>query len=110
MPIILNVPPMPNINDSISLYSFFLYINNGTGGIFFPLILGAIWVIIFISSLANTRMMGSASRAWTFASFFCGILSVMLTILNLLNKRYMYLLVLMFGFGLVWMILQDSRE
>lgn len=110
MSIVINTVPYPDINQTSSLYNFFLYINAGTTGVFFPLILLAIWMIIFISSLAGTRMMGSASRAWTFASFVCGIISVMLTILNLLNKRYMYLLVLMFGFGLVWMILQDSRE
>lgn len=110
MPIVISHPEFPTMNETTDLYQFFLYINNGTTGIFFPLILGAIWMIIFISSLASTRVMGSASRAWTFASFFSAILSVMLTILNLLNKRYMYLLVLMFAFGLVWMILQDSRE
>ena len=48
MTIIISHTEYPNINQTSDLYQFFLYVNNGTGGIFFPLILGAIWMIIFI--------------------------------------------------------------
>jgi hypothetical protein len=110
MAINISTVPYPNMNDTSSLLNMFLYVNGGTQGYLFPLILLALWVVIFISSLAGTRVFGSASRAFTFASLFCGFFSVALTILDLLNKRYMYILVIMFAAGLVWMILQDSRD
>ena len=110
MPFINISYAMPSLNDTTDLLTFMSYVNHGTTGMFFPFILLALWAIIFISSLASSGRFSSASRAWTFASFFCALISVMLAILNLLNKNYMYLLGLMLAFGFVWIIIQDSRE
>ena len=91
--------------DSSNVYTLFSFINNGVGGIFFPIILGAIWIIALIGSIAEGR---EASRAFIFASFIVSILSVPLALTNLLNSQYMYFSFILVGAGLLWHKLDSS--
>ena len=79
----------------------FSYVSLVTDGIFFAMILGIIWVVAFINTKAY-----SSSRAFTFASFLCMVLSIGFAILDLLSVRYMYLTIILVGIGAFWMKLE----
>jgi hypothetical protein len=70
----------------------------------FPLILLGIWVIAFLVTKNY-----SSSRAWTFASFACFIMSIPLCGIAWLSYVYMYLLLFMTAVGIVWIRLGDSQ-
>jgi hypothetical protein len=70
----------------------------------FVMILLAVWVIAFLVTKVY-----STSRAWTFASFLCFILSIPLAGLGWLSYVYMYLLLLMTAIGIIWIRLGDSQ-
>lgn len=70
----------------------------------FLLILVGIWVIAFLATKVYT-----SSRAWTFASFICFIISIPLAGLGWLSPTYTYLLLLMTAIGLIWIRLGDSQ-
>jgi len=95
-------------NDTQDFYYLFKYINDSaTGGLFFPVILGMLWVIFFILSLSNGRQ---ASRAWIFSSFVCVILSILLGIMGFLNPNYIYFLVILLAFGVVWSRFENAPD
>lgn len=97
---------LPTVNDTQDLFTIFEFINNtSSGGIFFPIILLAIWAIAFIGSIVEGK---EAVRAWIFASFVSGILATLLSVMGLLEARWMYLLILFVGFGLFWIRLQNA--
>lgn len=102
---------MPGMNDTDSILHIFRYVGNISGGLYMPVILLAIWFVIFITSLSSgSTRFSSASRAWTFAGFIISVLSIPLAVLNILAPRWMYTAILLFGFGLVWIYLEDSRN
>lgn len=98
--------PEMNANDTANLYSLYSYVNHtATEGLFFPIILLAVWIIAFIGSLAK----GShSSIGFIFATFICCILAVPLVFMNFLGNWYMYGLFLMLGLGVVWIYLERS--
>jgi hypothetical protein len=49
----------------------------------------------------------STAKAWTFASFFCSILSIMLAVLDLISPKFMYLPIILTAIGFVWLKLED---
>jgi hypothetical protein len=90
-------------NNTQGTYEFFKFIAIDTaGGIFFPVILLVIWVVAFM----NLKQY-STSRAWTFASFLCAILSILLAVLDLISPKFMYLPIILTVIGLVWLKLED---
>ena len=91
----------PTNNDTRGIYEFFNFVNNTADGLFFPIILLVIWVVVFVASKQFTT-----SRAWTIASFVGAALSIPLVILGLVNPRYMYLLIFLFAIGAVWLKLE----
>jgi len=95
---------LPNATNSNGIYEMFGYVNSVSDGIFFPIILLVIWVIVFVTMLAKT----TASRALTFTSFFTMILAVPLAILGLLAPSYMYLIILTLAAGVFWMVLENA--
>lgn len=98
----------PNVTNTRDIFEFFNFINSGVDGLFFPVILSAIWVISFItvfSSGGYTRP--SAARAWVFSSFLLSVLSIPMTIMNFLATKYMYLTFIMLGLGLSWLKLEQ---
>jgi len=95
-------------NDTRDLFTIVKWTNNtASSGLLFPIILAALWFILFIGSLSEARQ---ASRAWTFASFICAILGILLALMSFLDSKWVYLLVLMTAGGLFWMRLEGSRE
>jgi hypothetical protein len=94
----------PTINDTGGFYEIFKFIaNDTTGGLFFPVILLVVWVVAFMSTKGFSN-----SRAFTFASFFCSILSIMMGILDVINPRYMYLCFILTAIGIVWLKLDTN--
>lgn len=99
----------PVSGDTNDLFTFFNYVNNATGGLFFPVILLVIWVISFVAMLfSGNYQRPSAAKAWTFASFFAMVLSIPLAVLDVLSKRYMYITIVMLGIGALWLILEGK--
>lgn len=100
--------PTPSANDTRDLLSIFQWISNvATEGLFFPLMILAIWVIQFIGVLAEGR---PASRAWVFASFSSTILAIILGILAMMAQKWIYLLVLMVSIGAFWVRLVSAKQ
>ncbi len=97
---------LPTVNDTQDLYTIFTFINNtSSGGLFFPLILLGIWSIIFIGSIVEGRQ---AVRAWIFSSFVSAILGILLGIMGLLGRQWIYILILFVAFGIFWLRLQNA--
>lgn len=98
-----DIYPLPEANQTIGINEIATYVNGVTSGLFFPLILFALFVIIFI-----TTMNFGNGRAFVFASFFCAIISIFMVIARLLNPTFMYLLFVLLAGGL--MILRISKS
>lgn len=101
----------PTMNDTGGIFEMFRYVNNVADGLFFPVILGVIWFIIFITLLGSGNMQrSSVSKAWIFSSFLCSVLAIILSIMDLVAPKWMYALFVMTGFGALWAILEQSKE
>ena len=98
---------MPTVNETGGIFEIFQFVNNSTGGLFFPVILLVIWLIAFIGSIAEGRQV---ARAWIFSSFICTVLGSFLVLLDFLNKTYLFFLLLNLAFGIAWEYLSNSRN
>lgn len=97
---------LPTVNDTQDIFSIFQFINNtSSGGLFFPIILLVIWTIIFIGSIVEGR---EAVRAWIYASFVSAILSILLGVMGVLDRQFIYLLILFVAFGVFWIRIQNT--
>jgi len=99
--------PEPTRNDTKGLYEYFNYTNYVAGypnepGLFFPLILLALWVIIFIAVKGYTT-----GKAVTITSAIISFLSIPLAILKLVAPRWMYVSFIMLAVGLMWIKLEN---
>ena len=91
----------PTGNETKGFYEIFGYIGSVTGGLFWPIMLFVVWIIAFMALKQY-----STSRAWTFASFFCGVLGIFLAVLDYMSPRWMYLFVFLTLVGFVWLKLE----
>lgn len=108
MPFNYSFYPVPNVTDTRDLLSIFQFVSNeGTGGLFFPIMILVIWIIQFIGVIAEGR---SASRAWVYASFTATILSIILGLLALMEQKWIYLLVICVSIGAFWIKLATSKD
>lgn len=97
-----------NSTDTKDLFTLFRYINNtATEGLFFPVMLLVIWFVAMLGVIADGKPF---SRGFTFASFICSIIAILLVILNVLNPMYMYLLFVFTGIGVFWMYLTSGFD
>lgn len=94
---------LPNATDIGNLYQITSYLNNISP--IFLVVIGVIWIVSFIGSISEGRQ---ASRAFIFSSFVCSMLSIMASLIGLLNKEYMYFSFLMVGIGLIWYKLDNA--
>ena len=95
---------IPTGNQTAGFYEIFKYVSGDvTNGLFFPVILLVVWIIAFLGLKQY-----STSRAWTFASFFCAILSIIMGVLDLINPRWMYLTIMMTLIGFIWLKLETT--
>ena len=93
---------VPTGNETNGFYELFKYIGiSATAGLFWPVMLLVIWIVSFMA-FKNY----STSRAWTFASFFCSILGIMLATLDYMAPNWMYLTIFMTLVGFVWLKLE----
>ena len=88
----------PTGNDTEGIFEYFNYINVAAGGIFFPVILFVVWIVSFFAMKQY-----STPRAWTFASFFCSVLSIILATLDYISPKIMYVFFILLVVGLVWL-------
>ena len=94
----------PTSNDSAGMYEFFGWVNRvPSEGLFFPIILLVIWLVSFLALKQY-----STARAWTFASLFCSIISIMLAVLDYINPKFMYLCIFLTLIGFVWLKLDSE--
>ena len=99
---------IPNSNNTGDLLQIFQFVNNDlTGGLFMPLMILVIWVVQFISVIAESR---PASRAFVFASFTATILSILLGLLAMIAQQYIYLLVILVSLGAFWIKLASAKN
>ena len=91
----------PTANDTKGFFEFFSYVNTVADGMFFPIILLVLWVIIFIGTKQY-----STSRAWTAASVVCSFLAMPLAIAGLVAPRWVYLSVVLSAAGVLWLKLE----
>ncbi len=100
--------PIATVNDTKDMFTIFRFISSDgvTDGLFFPIMLLVIWGIQFIGVISEGRQ---ASRGWIFASFTATILGIILGILALLERKWIYLLILFVSFGVFWIKLQNSK-
>lgn len=91
----------PTINNTQGFYEFFNFINLSVSGLFFPVLIFVIWIILFLATKQY-----STSRAWTYSSFICGLLSIFLAVMDLVAPKIMYLFIIFFAVGLVWLKLE----
>lgn len=96
-----DIYPMPN-GTIWGADSFMSYIV-GVEPLFFITILVVLWVVVFVAAKSY-----SSSRAWTFASFVCFILSTPITLLGWMKPTYMYLFLLLLAIGIIWIRIGDS--
>ena len=93
---------VPTGNETNGFYELFKYIGvSATGGLFWPVMLLVIWVVSFMA-FKNY----STSRAWTFASFFCSILAIFMSLMDYLAPKWMYFVIFMTLIGFVWLKLE----
>ena len=89
---------VPTGNETNGLYELFKFIGvTATGGLFWPVMLLVIWIVGFMAMKQY-----STSRAWTFASFFCAILGIMLGVMDYISPKWMYLCIFLTVIGFVW--------
>lgn len=97
---------VPNATDMQDLFTIFRFSNSASGGFMFLAIMMVIWSIALIGSLANGTKF---YRGFIFANFISAILSMILSLLGVLSRNYMYFFILMLAFGIVWAKLVESR-
>lgn len=96
-----------NATDTEDMAAVFLYINRVASNLFFPIILLVIWAITLLGSVLSGK---PAYRGFTYASFVCSILSILLVLFNVLNKQYMYFSFFLVGVGLIWVRLAEAQS
>lgn len=91
----------PNQTDTLGIYEIYKYANTISEGILSVSFIFVIWIIIFVATKNY-----STSRAFTFASFICFILGLILTVIDLLSPKIMYLFLFLLAGGAVWIKLE----
>lgn len=99
-----DVYAMPNVSAEGGLHELFMYINNVSGGIFFPTFFGAFWFICFIIGIR----ISTPAKALTSSCFFGLMLSMPLAVLGLLSPKIMYAFIIGFAGGLFWVKQENS--
>ena len=89
---------MPNATNTEDILAMTLYANDVSGGILAPLLLLAIYIIIFVAMIS----VSAASVAFLSASFISMVLSIILSVLGLIAPKWMYLLILATAAGVLW--------
>jgi len=100
----------PNSTDTQGIFEFFRFINNEvTDYLFFPVMLLVIWFITFVGVFSTSGLnRPAAARSWTFASFLCAILSILMTTMGFLSPRFMYISFIFVAIGILWVKIEGN--
>lgn len=101
----VDIYPWPGENQTLDINGIGAYVTAVTDGIFFPLILFALFIITFVVTMGY-----GIGRAFVFASFFSSIIAIFLVVGGFLNPGFMYLLFVMLGVGLMILRLGKSSR
>jgi len=91
------------VNNSVDVFT---WTNSVTKDMFFPFILIAIFIIIFVKMLFNPG--NTASKAFSAAAFMVMILAVFARVLNFVSTGFMSIFIIMTAVGAVWMHIENS--
>jgi len=91
------------VNNSVDVFT---WTNSVTKDMFFPFILIAIFIIIFVKMLFNPG--NTASKAFSAAAFMVMILAVFTRVLNFVSTGFMSIFIIMTAVGAVWMHIENS--
>lgn len=86
------------------MFGFFQWVQDVSGGFFFPMVLFAVFIIMFIA-IKGTY---TSSRAFVTSSFICTILSIMLGILGFVAQWVIYGFVVLTAIGAVWAYIENQ--
>ena len=96
-----------NISGSLDMYGIANLAQTISGGILFPLILLTIFFITLIGMAFSGK---SVFRGITYAGLICSVLSILLVLMNFLNRDYMYLCFLITGIGILGVRLTEAMS
>ncbi len=100
-----NLFPLPNNTDTSGFYAFTNYVNSSlVDGL---LAVAFLWTVFIVTFIASKNF--ETSKALTIASFISFVISVPLTVINLISPRFMYTFLLLLGGSLVFLKLQTGR-
>lgn len=91
----------PTNNDTLGLYEIYKYTNNLSEGILSVSFMFVVWIIVFVATKNF-----STSRAFTIASFICFILTMILSVIDLISPKIMYLFLFLLAGGALWIKLE----
>ena len=86
--------------------TYFDWVSETSGGLFFPSVLFGIFIILFMSLKAGT----SAGKAFAGSAFVCMVASILLTALGWMASKFMYATILLTAIGVVWSYLEGKNE
>ena len=90
-------------NNITGIVSFFDYIVS-VEGLFWVLMLGALWIILFAKFVRF-----GASRAWITASVACFTISIFVAIQNWMDVKWTYLFAIFIAIGIFWRSLESGE-
>lgn len=96
---------LPTNETSAGILNLFEYVNKVSDGMFFVLVMFAIFVIVFISLKDYT-----SSRAFTGAAFLNMILAIMMRTLGLIDNIWMYLSIVLVAIAAIWLHFDNSSN
>jgi len=94
-------------NNVTGMFTFFQYVQEATNNQFFPLILFALLIIIFIVSRGVSSSNG---KPFGVASFFVMVLGILFRTMGFISNKWMYLFITFAGIGVVWVYLENSAQ
>ena len=89
----------------VGIFSLFQWIQEVSGGVFFLVIMLAIFVISFIAGKNY-----ATSRAFAFAAFLNFILSVIFRTLGFISNMWMYLSLIIVAASVVWLHADNTQR
>lgn len=93
-------------NNITGMYTIFQYVQEVSTS-FFPLILFAMFVILFVIFRASST---SNSKPFATASFFTMVLSILFRAMAFIQNKWMYVSITVMGIAMVWLHLENSQN
>jgi len=95
-----------NPGDMNSTVDLFTWVNSVTENMFFPMIIIAVWIIIFVKMLFNPS--NTAAKSFGASSFMTMILVVFARVLDFVSTGFMSVFIIMTAIGGIWMLIENK--